>query len=86
VIVSKASEQLELRKHFDRTVKKVGRNLEIVERSEATGYVILNRSVKQVVWIIYARHRPKSIPASGAGAPRGSLRSNPIGADLVIPG
>src|SRR6266498_595404 len=75
-IVLKASEQLELRKHFDRMVEEVRCNLEIVERSEATGYVILDRSVQEVVRIIHARHRPKSIPASGARSTRGGLGSS----------
>jgi hypothetical protein len=56
-------------------VKEVRCNLEIVERSEATGYVILDRSVQQVVRIIHARHRSKSIPASGTKSTRGGLGS-----------
>lgn len=57
-IVWNASEQLELRKHFDCMVEEVRCNLKVVERSEATDYVVLDRSVQEVVRIINARHRP----------------------------
>lgn len=42
-------------------VEEVGCNLKVVERSEATAYVVLERSVKVVERIIYARHTAESM-------------------------
>jgi hypothetical protein len=55
------SEQLKLRKHFDRMVEEVPCNLKVVERSEATGEVLLERPVQKVVSIIEARHGTESM-------------------------
>jgi hypothetical protein len=53
-----ASEQPELRKHLDCMVEEIRCNLKVIERSEATGYVVLERSVQVVVQIVDARHGP----------------------------
>ena len=58
-----ASEQPELRKHLDCMVEEIRCNLKVVERSEATGYVVLERSVQVVVRIVDARHGAESMPA-----------------------
>ena len=54
-------------------VEEVGCNLKVVERSEATAYVVLERSVKVVERIVYARHtaeskgvRPAGVSATGS--------------------
>jgi hypothetical protein len=58
-----ASEQPELRKHLDCMVEEIRCNLKVIERSEATGYVVLERSVQVVVRIVDARHGAESMPA-----------------------
>ena len=42
-----APEELKLSKHLDRMVEEVGCNLKVIERSEATAYVVLERSVSR---------------------------------------
>jgi hypothetical protein len=74
-IVWNASEQLELRKHFDCMVEEVRCNLKVVERSEATDYVVLDRSVQEVVRIINARHRPSLVGYPAPGTLIGGLAS-----------
>ena len=63
-------EQLKLSKHLDRMVEEVGCNLKVVERSEATAYVVLERSVKIVERIVYAHHTAESMGEGLPGLPR----------------
>ncbi len=66
-----ASKQPELRKHLDRVVEEIRCNLKIIERSEASGYVVLERSVQVMVRIVDAGHDPSLCRSSGDRAPGG---------------
>jgi hypothetical protein len=60
-IVRDAPEQLKLSKHFNRVVEEIRCNLQVVERCEATGKVVFERSIQEVVRILNTWHRTKSM-------------------------